>query len=505
MRKLFTLLFLLLIFGIYSRAQLVTITAQNQIPSPGTVITYQKASTFGFDPAGTGPVTNKTWDFAMLFPDGNPFTISYVNIAGQPFANNYPNANIAEITEGNSGYFAFEMTESKWNRWGFYSPGDNIWGIYNNGATYYDFPITAGQNRSFSYSGSFSPWNVGEDSVKITNGSISIQADAQGTLILPTGTFTNVLRLHIVETFRIKTYMMGMVVMDNVIQDNCYYWFKEGIMQPLLAYYVTTLDGSPQDPVLRYQILQQQESITLTSAPGTNNQIICEGNPITNITYSATGVTGANFVGLPNGISGSYNSGNIVISGTPTVVGTFNYQVQLVGGSENLTAQGSITINPLPVVTCPDVEITITENTPYQLQGATPSGGVYSGTGVSGNVFNPNGLQNGNYTVTYTYTDLNTNCSASCQQTIVVDIPTQISNSVIANVNIYPNPSNGLFSISNYQNISKIEICDISGRVIKDLSASSSIIDVQDLNSGNYFVKLYIENQIKIVSLFINK
>jgi hypothetical protein len=39
--------------------------------------------------------------------------------------------------------------------------------------------------------------------------------------------------------------------------------------------------------------------ITLTSAPGTDNQTVCVNTAITPITYSTTGATGATFSGLP--------------------------------------------------------------------------------------------------------------------------------------------------------------------------------------------------------------
>ncbi len=81
----------------------------------------------------------------------------------------------------------------------------------------------------------------------------------------------------------------------------------------------------------------------------------------------------------------------------------------------------SINVLPLPIVTwnntlasqCVDV-------TGYFLSGGTPAGGVYSGTGVTGNVFNPSLAGVGTHTLTYTYTDGN-GCINSATNTIVVN------------------------------------------------------------------------------------
>ena len=48
----------------------------------------------------------------------------------------------------------------------------------------------------------------------------------------------------------------------------------------------------------------------------------------------------------------------------------------------------------------------------------TPSGGSFSGTGISGNNFSPSGLAADDYTVTYTYTDGNCTYTASNTSTI---------------------------------------------------------------------------------------
>ena len=132
-------------------------------------------------------------------------------------------------------------------------------------------------------------------------------------------------------------------------------------------------------------------TITLTSAAGTNAQTLCINTPITNITYATTGATGATFSGLPTGVTGSWASNVVTISGTPTVSGTFNYTVTLTGGCGTITATGTITVNPNNTITwvsgsttqtvCINTAIT---NIIYSTTGAT--GATFAGlpAGVTG-------------------------------------------------------------------------------------------------------------------------
>jgi hypothetical protein len=99
-------------------------------------------------------------------------------------------------------------------------------------------------------------------------------------------------------------------------------------------------------------------TITLTSAAGTNNQSSCRNATITNITYATTGATNAFVTGLPDGVSGSWGNNTFTISGTPVPTnGIFDYTVTLTGGCGTITATGRISINSNSV---PSVPTTLT-------------------------------------------------------------------------------------------------------------------------------------------------
>jgi len=135
-------------------------------------------------------------------------------------------------------------------------------------------------------------------------------------------------------------------------------------------------------------------TIALSSAVGTDAQTICINTPLVNITYTVTGATGATVTGLPAGVTGVYAGGVVTISGTPTVSGTFNYDITLTGGCGTITESGSITVTPDNTISLTSAAGTnaqsICINTSlvditYAVTGATGATVTGLPTGVTGN------------------------------------------------------------------------------------------------------------------------
>ena len=123
--------------------------------------------------------------------------------------------------------------------------------------------------------------------------------------------------------------------------------------------------------------------------------------------------------GLPNG--GSY-SGNGVTGSTfnPSVAGagftTITYVYTDANGCTN-SAQTQITVTAPPTVTLSAFTGSCINGAPVVLSGGSPSGGTYSGTGVSNGTFNPQiGL--GTYTINYSVTQNGCVGSASRPMTV---------------------------------------------------------------------------------------
>ncbi len=128
-------------------------------------------------------------------------------------------------------------------------------------------------------------------------------------------------------------------------------------------------------------------SISLTSGAGSNNPIVCQGTGIGPITYVVAGGYGATVTGLPAGVTANYTNGDLTISGTPSVTGSFNYTITPTGSCTSSTATGTITITPN------NTAGTITSNT-FCANSALPGGVTQSTTGATG-IGVPTGLPPG--------------------------------------------------------------------------------------------------------------
>lgn len=109
---------------------------------------------------------------------------------------------------------------------------------------------------------------------------------------------------------------------------------------------VTTTGGCATASLSGTITINPNATLILTSAAATDNQSLCVNASITNIEYTAAnGATGITVLGLPTGVTGSYASGVLTISGTPTASGNFNYTVSTIGGCATVSLAGTIAVN----------------------------------------------------------------------------------------------------------------------------------------------------------------
>lgn len=230
--------------------------------------------------------------------------------------------------------------------------------------------------------------------------------------------------------------------------------------------------------------------ITITFIPSPtvsagSDQSVCFG---TMITLSGSGA-----------ISYSWDGG--VADGTPfpSPVGTVVYTVTgTAANSCTNTDMVSVTTNPLPSVSFSLATDTVCDNaSSFALSGGLPTGGVYSGTGVTAGNFNPVTSGAGSFSITYTYTDINS-CQASMAQNIVVEVCTSVgstSNDMITKM--FPNPTTGVLNIevNNRNKNYELYLTDVTGRELYKTTSDkkSFALNMEEYSNGVYFIRLVSE------------
>lgn len=151
-----------------------------------------------------------------------------------------------------------------------------------------------------------------------------------------------------------------------------------------------------------------------------------------------------------------------------------------------------VTVHPLPSVYLNAGDTTVClSSSSMPLPKAFPSGGYYTGDGVSENDFNPGVAGLGDHTITYVYTD-SFGCSSSDSMVITVVICTQTESLVDESIRVYPNPSDGFFVFERkapaYEVIS---VTDVEGKELKQFTLhdeEKTMLDLHDLPAGIYFL-----------------
>lgn len=107
---------------------------------------------------------------------------------------------------------------------------------------------------------------------------------------------------------------------------------------------------------------------------------------------------------------------------TPGAPGTYAFTYAVGSGSCRTEAQTTIAVHALPTVQADVPAVVCSDQGAIALQGL-PAGGSWAGTGVSGGLFDPTGLAQGTYPLSYTWTDPATGCTSTAPAQVQLTHP----------------------------------------------------------------------------------
>jgi hypothetical protein len=207
----------------------ISLTAAVHGPVIGDSFNILRADTTGVQPGPAG--ASQTWNFSSLVIDTVPASITYDDLANQTFAADFPNGNMV-LADGSGG---FTILESNANALTLHGINNSTLGSipYTDAQILMNFPVSFGaanvNNDAFAASYTLLGFPV------TRSGTSSTVADAYGTLILPGGTFNNVLRVKTTSSINDAT-PLGATTTDQVD----YKWYDANNKNYLLTISVTT-------------------------------------------------------------------------------------------------------------------------------------------------------------------------------------------------------------------------------------------------------------------------
>ena len=202
----------------FAHAQPVITSANNPVIGEVDSLTYVDSAGISPGPGGTGVI----WNFVPSVTTGYA-TVTFRACTSTPYCDSFPGSNLVSYTihpssDSSYDYLNANTASLDFNGGCWFSPSPQF--SYQSHNSLIRYPFTYGDcyldtvyTRNYA-SGTFLPGTTSD----------SIAADGYGTLILPTGTYNNVLR---VKRWQTNSAITG--------RAEIYYWYKQGCHMPLMC------------------------------------------------------------------------------------------------------------------------------------------------------------------------------------------------------------------------------------------------------------------------------
>ena len=176
---------------------------------------------------------DRSWDFSTVTPDTIRFDYQYVDADTTPFFDSYPTSNSCQSLSDFGFYQYYEIDDDAWEYLG--NAFSSILQIFQDTKTILMFPMNFEDTFSDEFASTLSAFTV----IKYGTGNINVTADAYGTVILPQGTFDDVMRLQVIEESVDSTDLGSGIVEKIHTSSVSYVWLSRAHPGPLCTRSVT--------------------------------------------------------------------------------------------------------------------------------------------------------------------------------------------------------------------------------------------------------------------------
>lgn len=228
-------------------AQSPTLTTAGTPVAGSSANLFSTATNTVTNPGASG--ANITWNFGDITPSGSQ-KIDFDNAAATPYGAQFPNT-IAVIYSENLSMPSATLSHEFWNTQGgtLNRKGvANPLGItvdYADSKQMLSLPFTYNSNFTDNFSANY----VAQGTNVSETGQRTVTADGYGTLVLPYGTVSNVLRVHTTET-----YQQVIPSLPNPLNYTVetYAWYRSDWNFPVMVISTESIDVSPQPVSVAY-------------------------------------------------------------------------------------------------------------------------------------------------------------------------------------------------------------------------------------------------------------
>jgi len=246
----------------------------------------------------------------------------------------------------------------------------------------------------------------------------------------------------------------------------------------------TTADGYYFDDFKVFYLIPSNNPPSASFSPQGS---LCEGSTITFTDFSSNSPTSWAWNFGDGSSSTEQNPQHIFSAGSYVVT----LVVSNASGMDSITQSISVNANPVVSLSSNDSDNIVCDNGGQIQLTVTPSNASLTGTGVENLTFDPSIANIGINTITASFTDVN-GCQGSAILNITVEDCAALDNPLTSSIDIFPNPTSGVFTVRGVPINSQLKVLDLNGKIIyKSVAAYSSVeVSLLQISNGLYYLEI---------------